>query len=88
MLLYDASPTTQKTSMVESNNGVSPISVKSTPVGAVHGKKQTVRQAQAQVKGEQGSLYELWGSMCNIPPAIRIRSSDRGVLCVRHHRSG
>ena len=43
MMLYDGSPTTQPASMVESNNGVSPISVKSTPVGAVHGKKQTVR---------------------------------------------
>ena len=43
MMLYDGSPTTQKTSMVESNNGVSPISVKSTPVGVTQGKTKLVR---------------------------------------------
>ena len=64
MLLYDASPTNQPASMVESNNGVSPISVKSTPVGTVHGKKQLVRTNPKS--GESREACMSCGGVCVI----------------------
>jgi hypothetical protein len=67
MLMYDiTSPTTQQTSMAKSNNSVSPISVKTTPVGGAHGKKQLVHTEPNPKSRESREACMGCGGICVI----------------------